>query len=66
MKHTIKVSQAEAITIEPTGDGQVKLSALVLGIPVGTRIVTREMLHAVLIAGEQVAGDLENRQARAA
>lgn len=66
MKHTIKVSLAEAITIEPTGDGQVKLSALVMGLPVGSRIVTREMLHAVLIAGEQVAADLENRQARAA
>lgn len=65
MKHTIKVSMAESITIEPTGDGQVKLSALVMGLPVGSRIVTREMLHAVLIAGEQVVTDLETQQARA-
>lgn len=66
MKHTIKVSLAEAITIEPTDDGRIKLAALVMGLPVGSRIVTREMLHAVLIAGEQVVTDLETQQARAA
>lgn len=60
--HTIKVSAFEAIRVEPEGEG-VKLSAMLAGQVVGSRVASLDLVGALLFAMEQAAEEAEqNRQ----
>lgn len=61
--HIIKVSLTEAIKVEPDGE-KVKLSALLMGVPVGSRSVDLGTVGAVLFALEQAAEVAEGAKAR--
>lgn len=61
--HVIKVSLSEAIKVEPDGE-KVKLSALLMGVPVGSRSVDLATVGAVLLALEHSAELAELVRAR--
>lgn len=52
--HTVKISLTEAVQVRADGD-RVHVSALLMGVPVGSRSVDLATVGAVLFALEQAA-----------
>lgn len=63
--NTIKISAAEAVRVQVEGD-KLRVSALVLGIVVGSRLVDLATVGAVMFALEQAAEQAEQGRMLAA
>lgn len=64
--HTIKFSATEAVRLERSGE-QIKGTLLLMGVPLGSKLLPPDFVGAVLFAAEQLGEEIEQaRQLRVA